>query len=242
MAAEPLRRFVRALGWDVVRYPNPTGSLGPHLLILFEQARTDCVLDVGAHWGEYGAMLRESGYGGEIVSFEPVAASAARLQERCSGDPRWSAKQVALGSTDGTTEIHVSHDSDLSSFHVISSYGRELFPDATVIDTTETVEVRRLDTILGECVEQFRTRRFFLKMDTQGWDLEVLSGARGCLDLIFGLQSEISVRSIYDGMPSYTESLTRLQDAGFAVTGIFPVQRDNQLRVVEFDCVMTRDD
>jgi hypothetical protein len=67
------------MGYDVVRYPDPTGSIGPHLLALLERTRVDCVLDVGAHWGAYGMLLRKAGYRGDIVSFEPVSSSASEL-------------------------------------------------------------------------------------------------------------------------------------------------------------------
>src|SRR6266508_3081790 len=101
MTARRVRRLVRSLGFDIVRYPNPTGSIGPHLLRLFQVARIDCVLDVGGHWGEYGTLLRESGYAGDIVSFEPVPVSATKLKELSASDQRWSVRCVALGSNDG---------------------------------------------------------------------------------------------------------------------------------------------
>jgi len=52
--------------------------------------------------------------------------------------------------------------------------------------------------------------------------LEGLRGAQGCLDRIFGIQSEVSVQPMYEGMPSYLESLSTLQDLGFELTGVLP--------------------
>jgi FkbM family methyltransferase len=240
MSRDRLRALARSIGYDVIRYPNPSGSLGPHLLTLLERTRIDCILDVGAHWGAYGTLVRKAGYREEIVSFEPVSTSASKLQERVDMDPRWSMHRVALGSHNGREEINVLRESDLASFLTTTDYGESHFPEATVLERRETVDIRRLDSLLDDCVRRASERRFFLKMDTQGWDLEVLQGAAGYHDRIFGLQSELSVKPLYEGMPSYFDALGRFQELGFEPTGMFPVTRDRYLRVVEFDCVMTK--
>src|SRR2546430_1377294 len=81
----------------------------------------------------------------------------------------------------------------------------------------------------------------FLKMDTQGWDLEVLRGADTCISRIGAVQSEVSLKAIYKGMPSFIEAITECNRLGLEITGMFPVTRNtNNLAVVEFDCVMTR--
>jgi hypothetical protein len=77
-------------------------------------------------------------------------------------------------------------------------------------------------------------------MDTQGWDLEVLAGAERTLDRVVALQSEVSVRPIYDGMPGLTESLQTFEERGFLLSGLFPVNVDRDFAAVEFDCVAVR--
>jgi hypothetical protein len=79
-----------------------------------------------------------------------------------------------------------------------------------------------------------------LKIDTQGYDLKVLEGAAGRLDFIEALQSEISFRRIYDGMPNFEESIEKMAQMGFELTGLFPVMRDERLRIIEMDCVMVK--
>jgi hypothetical protein len=41
-------------------------------------------------------------------------------------------------------------------------------------------------------------------------------------------------------MPYYLDSIAALEKLGFEVTGLFPIARDNALRVIEFDCVMVQ--
>ena len=96
----------------------------------------------------------------------------------------------------------------------------------------------RLDDLFDDLVPA--RANVFLKIDTQGWDLEVLRGAASSLSKIAALQSEVSVQPIYEGMPTMQDALEYLERVGFAVSGLFPVTLDQQLRVVEFDCIAVR--
>ena len=69
-----------------------------------------------AHAAATATLLREAGYGGEIVSFEPVAASFAALERRAADDPRWRAHRLALGREPGTAQLNVARESNFTSF------------------------------------------------------------------------------------------------------------------------------
>ena len=63
------------------------------------------------------------------------------------------------------------------------------------------------------------------------------------LNKVVALQSEISVMPLYEGMPDYIESLNVFRQAGFELTGLYPVSRDpGSLQLIELDCVMRRVD
>ena len=79
-----VRRLARSGGLYVSLYPPPE-TLAFHLKHLTRRLEINCVLDVGAHQGGYARLLRrEAGFGGEIVSFEPAAASWASRSPACS--------------------------------------------------------------------------------------------------------------------------------------------------------------
>jgi FkbM family methyltransferase len=216
------------------------GSLEAHLASVFAHDRIDCVLDVGAHEGQYGRLLRRCGYDGHIISFEPVTANARALNEHARLDEKWTVMQYALGDAEDEAPIYVSHRSDLASFRPLSAYGKRLWPDAALVDDVERVARRRLDNVLADDLSDWRGKRLFLKIDTQGSEREVIGGAGQYLTTIRGIQVEGSVKPIYEGMPSYLELLSLLGAEGFDLTGIFPVMRDDDLRIVELDCVMLR--
>jgi hypothetical protein len=52
------------------------------------------------------------------------------------------------------------------------------------------------------------------------------------------MQSEVSMMPLYEGMPTFAESIETFSSLGFDVTGLFPVSRDERLRVIEFDCTL----
>ncbi|MGE3268365.1 MAG: FkbM family methyltransferase [Chloroflexota bacterium] len=236
-----LKRLIFSFGWDVHPF-DPDRSIGTYLTHLFLLLSIDCVIDVGARNGEFGRLLREHGYRGRIISFEPVPTTFEHLQQRAARDPLWDAYQVALGSENTLATINVMRSSEFSSF-LAPIDGSELNRAGwNAVVRQEQVPVRRLDDILPDILPAGRSSRIYLKMDTQGWDLEVLRGAEQTLSRVQALQSEMSIIPIYDGSPPFSEALASLKQRGFAASAMFGVSRDPQQRLREFDCVMVRSD
>ncbi len=231
---------MRAAGYDVVRLRD-VHSLGEHLRHLFALREIDCVVDVGALHGDYGSFIRELGFQGQIVSFEPVPVNYSVLAHNCADDDAWTAYGFALGSRNEVRALNVTRSADFSSFLERTGYSAETFGAYSEVEERQTVEVRRLDDVLGECVPAGASR-ILLKIDTQGWDLEVIEGARGSLPRVVALQFEVSVNPIYHGMPDYLDALRTVAELGFVLSDLVPIVRDQRHHVVEFDCVMVRPD
>jgi FkbM family methyltransferase len=206
---------------------------------LLEINRVDLAIDVGANEGQFAQRLRHV-FAGDIVSFEPVSAAFARLAEAARVDRRWSVHQLALGSVQTTAAIHVASRSVFSSFLPANDFSLRRFPRSTV-DRTELVAVERLDAVLDRLATVSSERRLFLKLDTQGFDLEVFNGLGRYADQVAVMQSEVSLVNIYDGMPHWTESIDAYERAGLYVAGMFPVARDGNGRIIEYDCLLVRD-
>jgi FkbM family methyltransferase len=213
-------------------------ELPNHLTTLLSRTEVGLFVDVGAHIGEFALMVRSLGYTGQILSFEPVSENYSRLTAVAASDDRWATQKLALGSKPASMTINVTAQTTLSSFLPFNSAGRSMFGEKTEIKGTETVEVDTLDHVLSDLAYD-EVDGIFLKMDTQGYDLEVLEGSADTLPRIKVLQSEVSVQPIYDGMVHWTDAIATYEELGFEVTGLFPVHRE-EMRVVEFDCVMAR--
>lgn len=231
--------IARRRGYDLTpEWKLAARPLVRHLQSLFERYRVDSVLDVGGNLGQYRDMIREDvGFRGPIVSFEPVSRYADLLAERAKQDPNWEICRYALGSTTGVAEILITRSPGLNSFlsprhDVVEGYWSE----GSVLGK-EVVEVRTLDAVIPELKTRFGFQRPYLKLDTQGFDLQVLQGGPESFPSVVAYQTEASVRPIYEAMPDYRDAIRFGNDCGFDLSGMFPVSLDDAMRLIEFDCV-----
>jgi FkbM family methyltransferase len=240
----PWQRFQRICGFQMVRgIPLEwTQWLESRALLKHVLQRLDinCVLDVGANEGQFGIALRDIGYKGWILSFEPVSETFRLLQRAAQDDASWRVFPYALGALTENRAINVVDHNVLSSFLTPRPDSLERFPRNRV-ERTETVAIRRLDDVIEECTAGIESPRIYLKMDTRGFDLEVMKGAESTLRKVLALQTEVSFKNIYEGMPGFMDSIREFQAREFEVVGFLPVTSDtDQLRAIEMDCVMTR--
>lgn len=233
-----LRGRGRALDWLSTNGVLVTRSQGYRLVHLSAARSVEVVVDVGARWGEFGRGMRANGYGGRIVSFEPVTGNFTRLSRRCDRDPLWECHQLALGSAPGRMDIQVTKDSAFSTFRPVSEFGRERYAGMVDVLKTEQVKVARLDEVWPEISRD--ARAVLLKLDTQGWDLEVLEGCGTVLDQVEVVQIEVTFRAIYEGSPLWTEAIGVLEGRGFALAHLFPVASQPDHELIEADCVLVR--
>lgn len=229
----------RRLDLDVVRVSGQH-TLRTHLIKIIEEYAVDALLDVGANEGAFGTMVRGLGFRGEIFSFEPVRGAFDRLSRLAAEDEKWTAFDFALGAEAGEALINVSKFSQFSSILPANEYGVSNWKSIEV-EHQQQVKIRSLN----ECIDEGlipRKRRFLLKMDTQGYDLQVFRGAGYLRDNICCMLSELSIIPIYHGMPHYLEALSEYERNGFSVSGFFPItRRKGTLTLNEVDCMLVSD-
>jgi FkbM family methyltransferase len=183
----------------------------------------DVVLDVGANRGQYAEMIRSNGYRGRIVSFEPLSDAYAYLARKAVADQAWEPQRVALGDRDGTTRIHISSNSCSSSLFPILERHVKSAPESAYVGT-EIVPIARLDSILRGFVQP--TEHAFLKIDTQGSELQILRGAQHAVGEMSSVEVELSLLPLYAGQGLITDVVEWLDDAGFALVALKRGHRD----------------
>lgn len=242
-----IRRAITAIAdsRDYTFFPNwefEEKVVARHLHPLFETYQIECVLDVGGNFGQFGDFVRQKlGFAGVIHSFEPVAQFVHVLQEKASRDGSWHIHQLALGSRQDEVEINVTESPGLSSLLAPTGDTVEDLWDRSAIVERQRVTLDTLDNFVSRLDGGVLPGPTFLKVDTQGYDLEVLKGAGKTLDSIRALQLEASVRPIYEGMPGFREVLDYLMGRGFALSAMFAVNHDQSQRLIEFDCVLVNE-
>jgi FkbM family methyltransferase len=235
-------RVSRFFGYEIVPLREMKDrDFALHLHAVLAHQNIDCILDVGANVGQYHDFLRDRVlYRGSIVSFEPVSRNVDLLRERARFDSAWHIEGYALGAAEGNLPINVMVSDQFSSFLEPDHSRVHDLVGMNVPRHVETVAVRTLDTVLPGLRARLGFKRPYLKLDTQGFDMEVLQGGRDSLSTVRALQTEASVIGIYKGMPNYVEMIRYLGERGFDLSGLYPVGRDSSLRLVEFDCVMIK--
>jgi FkbM family methyltransferase len=183
------------------------------------------VIDVGANSGQYASGLRAAGYRGRIVSFEPLGEPYGQLAKTSSNDGNWECRQLALGRRAGSTTIRVSEDSRNSSIFRVGDRHLRAVPDSRLVGI-ESVRVDRLDDLWPAIARD--AGRPYLKMDTQGSELDVLRGGERVLDAMSLIEVELSLLTVYDSARLFAEVYGLLAQHGFTPIALEGVLDDTE--------------
>ena len=173
------------------------------------------VLDVGTSRGQFAAFARSRWPGARIVGFEPLPGPAAAAR-RVLGE-EITVHEVALGRAAGRATINVSGHDDSSSLLRIGRQAEE-FAGTDAVGQLE-VEVRPL----ADYLDPAPPGPVLLKIDAQGYELEVLAGAGAALAGVDEVYCECSFLELYEGQPRAGEIISHLHGHGFALAGVFGV-------------------
>lgn len=192
------------------------------------------IFDVGANRGQYAVMCRKFGYAGKIFSFEPLASENIVLQRRARKDPLWYAiPQVALGSETGRSVINVAENSVSSSLLPITDSHIQIAEKSRYMNSEE-VPIETLDYYFEIYHED--SELTLLKLDVQGYEKQVLLGARKCLSKIDLIQIEMSLSELYLNSETFSNMHAYLENEGFELVDIIlGVRHPSNNSLAQFD-------
>jgi FkbM family methyltransferase len=232
-----IKSLLKQTGFELVKLPGRT--LENRMKLLRTQG-INLVLDAGANIGQYAGLLREIGYDQRIVSFEPLSAAYATLKAAADKDPNWEAVNVALGDMDGEIEINIAGGSSTSSsiLDMLPAH-TDIKPESAYVGK-EPVSIYRLDTLFERYYRP--GDKVLLKIDTQGYEKNVLEGAYQVLPYIQGVQLEMSLAPLYEGEMLYQEMIAYLAGLGFTLFSVEPGFTDKRTgRLLQMDGIFFRD-
>lgn len=195
----------------------------------FPGFRVATVFDIGANVGQsVDRFLTEFPDAG-IRSFEPSRSTFEQLQAQFRGEPRVSCFNYALSDHAGTSDMEHTEKSDL----------RRLVAEKTDGEQPEAVESVVLTTLDAFCEEQGVVRIDYLKIDTEGHELQVLTGASRMLDsdAIAILELELGMNPDNHRHTRFEDAKAALEDKGYRVFAIteqtaeFPMNQPHLRRV-----------
>jgi len=175
------------------------------------------IIDVGANEGQFSSLARAAFPKARIIAFEPIPHCFATLQRSFQRDKNFEAYNVALGCKSQIREFHVNEFTATSSFLPLYSANTHEFSETgpeQIIPVTEKSfeELFQLDTI---------EKPYLLKIDVQGYELEVLKHNEALLGSAHTVLIETSYINIYIGQPLFAEVFMFLHKRGFLFSGNF---------------------
>ena len=201
------KSLLHAFGVDLRRYPNRDIEIT--LNTLAQSRKIGLIVDVGANTGQFALGMRAVGYAGDIVSFEPMGDAFRALSKHAARDNRWSVRQAAVGAEATQMTINVAANSYSSSLLPMTQEHLAAAPESTTMGH-EVVEVVRLDSQFDR-----NDGPLILKIDTQGFESQVLDGLGLLEDQVQVISLELSFVELYTGQMLFDELLQRIRSMGF---------------------------
>ena len=169
------------------------------------------VIDVGANVGQFAIAAAKTFPGVAVHSFEPNPPCAAKLRANVTSLGNIKVYELALGENEGKIEFHVNSHSHSSSILPLAKSHLDAFPQARETSVIP-VKVSTLDRVFHEVEMQ---EPVLLKLDVQGYELQVLQGAADFLKRVDFVLLEASFKPMYQGEPLFMDVEKKMQEFGF---------------------------
>jgi FkbM family methyltransferase len=201
--------------------------------------RLDTVIDVGANEGQWiGALLAVASVN-HIEAFEPNLHAVGRLREILRDRETYHIHQAAVGERCGETSMRLTDDSKFSSLlKPRGSLTRHYSPAAATVKEIVTVPVVTLDKALGslDSID-------LLKIDVQGFEPQVLAGARQVTRRTKAILIEANFVSHYEGDHCFADLHKLLtEDFAFELWNLSPSYYGAEGRAMWCDAVYVNRD
>ncbi len=167
------------------------------------------VFDVGAYQGDFAALCFQLWPATNVKCFEVLPEPSNKILTMAEKHPgRLQLIPCLLGAE---IRPHVEFNLCETASSVLNELAKAntkkaFFPMRTIDEVVER-------DLLGQAPD-------FLKMDVQGYELEVLKGAARSLPSIKVILAEVNLLDIYDGVPLLAELVSWLSDRGWAAYDI----------------------
>jgi FkbM family methyltransferase len=219
-----LRKVAQRFGWDIHVY-SPTSSFPEpwdDMSALLNHEKTPVAFDIGANVGQTALMMREVFPRAIIHAFEPSPSTFAQLKVGVSADSNIILNNCGVGAQDGTLEFSENSASDMSSFLPLGSEGWGEVEGKIAVPVV---------TVDSYCRRNGLSSIDILKIDTQGFDFEVLKGADRMLSnaqigLVF---MEVIFAPLYEGLPRFDAIFGFLTDRAYRLVAVYEHHRAKRI-------------
>ena len=200
------------------RTPAQSLSLGHidslELLELAQRLTISVIYDVGANVGTWCLLAKAIFPQANIHAFEPLPKHHDQFLINMTHVTDVELHRVALGSENEAAVLHETDFSDASSMLELSEAGKKQWGIQEVEQLP--IQLRRLDDYRAANDLPWPD---LIKLDVQGLELEVLKGARRCIETAKAVISEVSFVEYYRGQCLFHELVNHMAEAGLFISG-----------------------
>jgi FkbM family methyltransferase len=222
---EPLRADIQKVSERAFAYQHIENA------IKIAQNTEGVILDVGGGTATTATLFSANFPTKKVYVFEPIKANFQEIVKQKQAN--WILVNKAVGSQVGTTQINIANRITASSLLEMNAH-TEGYGDILTLKDKETIEVTTLDTEIPSNLPIS-----ILKMDVQGFELEVLKGATETLKRTHVIVLEINNHDGYKGAPTYFEIDDFLRQKGFQLYDLLPNVRINN-KLQDWDAIYVR--
>jgi len=193
------------------------------------------IIDVGANRGNFIHLAQLRFAPKKAICIEPLQEAFLKLKQRYNNNPKFSLFNCALGASSGQTEMEVNTHDEASSILPIRTEGELIFThkDLRPIDKI-LIELKTVDQIVRE---ENVTSVELLKLDVQGFELEVLKGAMETLPKTRVILSEISFYHQYEKGALFWDIHQFLKEKNFYLIDLGAYQTSKDGALLQGDAV-----
>jgi FkbM family methyltransferase len=235
MIKKIIKNIASKFGFQISKIaPNNCPSY--QLQKFYDEMNIDLIIDIGANEGQFIRDARKWGYRGEVWSFEPSRCAFNLLYQNSINDPKWCIYHQAVGDFDGEIELNISKNSVSSSILGMEKLHLETALSSIYIDA-EVVKISRLDAFCEK--EQVSNKNYFVKIDVQGYEANVLKGGMSTLKNARGVLCELSLVPLYEEQELWLSMVRKFDELGLSIWSIYPGFTDqNTGKTLQVDVIL----
>ena len=191
----------------------------------------DIIIDVGGADGTTPKIFSKAFPDKIIYVFEPINENYIVIKKLINEYPNIRLIAKAAGSSEGITTINKANRITSSSiFELNADQDSAVFAEPLYNEGIENIEITTIDNAIPP------GKTALMKIDVQGFELEVLKGAKGILKNTKVIVLEMNNHNVYKGSPKYYEVDEFLRKNNFTLYDIFPSLKDDG-RLKEWDVI-----
>jgi FkbM family methyltransferase len=212
-------RFARIIKSYAARLSSDSADAHKKLMLLVAELGIETIIDIGANVGQFGIDIRNAGFKGQIISYEPIGSIFEDLKKTSEKFPPWKVFKEGLGEAGSYEKINISGNDGLSSsFLEMKDVHLKNFPNSKFVGS-EFVKITTLDDEINRM--DIDPTKVLLKIDAQGFEAYVLKGAQKNLAKIPLSYIELSLYPLYENEKPFLVILNFLDTRGHQLVEIF---------------------